>query len=211
MSTEEMKKCELCAEYYEASYQRCPHCGGNRTDRSQQWRHKPWQRVREGKLVAGVCTGIAEHMERPDLVIPLRLLFIIMLFFHGLAIPVYLMLWFLMPAKERAGRPAPVNPLAFIMMLVLIGGSFMILMNNRLLSNIILLPFIVTWQAGKALMPSWHAGSYGWALPDGIMHTVGMPHFMGYIVYSMGLLATVACVVWIVAVLRKKEGGITNG
>ena len=211
MNSNGTRKCELCAEYYEASYQRCPHCGGNRTDHSQKWRHKTWQRVREGKLVAGVCTGIAEHMERPDLVIPLRLLFIILLFFHGMAIPVYLMLWFLMPEKGHAVKQQEVNPLAFIFMLVLLGGTFMALMNSSLLRHVILLPFIATWHAGRALMPSWHSGSFGWALPDGIMHSMGVPNFMGYFVYSMGLLTTVACVVWIIAVLRRKEGDIANG
>lgn len=211
MSTEEMIKCELCAEYYEASYQRCPHCGGNRTEQSQNWRHRHWYRIREGKLVAGVCTGIAEHMERPDLVIPLRLVFMLLLFLDGLGIPVYLMLWFLMPAREDIGRSRRDNPLAFIFLLVLLGGGFMLMMGSSMIRHIVLLPFIATWHAGRSLLPGWHAGSYGWALPDGVMHTIGMPHFMGYFVYSIGLLTTVACVLWIVAVLRRRKGDIVNG
>ena len=56
-------------------------------------------RSREHRLIAGVCGGIAERLGwRPLLV---RILYIIIPF---LGVPVYIVLWILMPEAE-AGQP----------------------------------------------------------------------------------------------------------
>jgi len=55
-------------------------------------------RSRREKVIAGVCGGLAQYFEvDPTLV---RLIFIVLFFSGGLAVPLYLVLWFVMP-KER--------------------------------------------------------------------------------------------------------------
>jgi phage shock protein PspC (stress-responsive transcriptional regulator) len=56
-------------------------------------------RSRDGLMLGGVCAGIANYLEWDVSVI--RLLFIIIVLAGGVGIPVYLVLWILMPVEKR--------------------------------------------------------------------------------------------------------------
>ncbi|MEA2064126.1 MAG: PspC domain-containing protein, partial [Gemmatimonadota bacterium] len=69
--------------------------------------HTPgyWHRVRQGKKIAGVCTGLAAQFENPILILPLRVFFIVTCLFYLFGLWFYLILWLLMPApKDEAGK-----------------------------------------------------------------------------------------------------------
>ncbi len=50
-----------------------------------------------GQMIAGVCSGLADYLNL-DLVI-VRLIFVLLFFFGGNGILVYVILWILMPQK----------------------------------------------------------------------------------------------------------------
>ena len=62
--------------------------------------HRSWQRRREGKIVAGVCSGLAEEWDISVTVI--RLAFVLAFFLGLWSLPVYLVLWVIMPYREDA-------------------------------------------------------------------------------------------------------------
>jgi phage shock protein C len=55
-------------------------------------------RVRQGRKIAGVCTGIGEYLNVDPTIV--RLIFIILLFTGGVAVPLYLILWVAMPLEK---------------------------------------------------------------------------------------------------------------
>lgn len=56
------------------------------------------QRTDHGRLLAGVCSGLAEHLDWDVSII--RILLIVIVLAGGIGIPLYLILWILMPMKE---------------------------------------------------------------------------------------------------------------
>jgi len=96
------------------------------------------------KVVAGVCGGLARHFSiDPALV---RLAFIVFAFAGGASIPVYVVLWIVMPEGEGSAVPTPVNAHAhetLALLLVGIGGIW-------LLANLGVFRFI-DWQFGWPL------------------------------------------------------------
>lgn len=116
METDEMKQCPYCAEMVRSEASKCRYCGSGlkkSAPRSRIGSAPYWRRVREGKMIAGVCTGLAAQFNMPVLVLPLRLVFAAttVLWLFGPAL--YILLWALMPSSgngSEPGRKVPVSP-----------------------------------------------------------------------------------------------------
>lgn len=55
------------------------------------------------RMIAGVCSGLADYLNiDPALV---RLAFILLLFASGIGLPIYLLLWVIMPSSGNLGEP----------------------------------------------------------------------------------------------------------
>ena len=51
----------------------------------------------DNKMVGGVCAGIGEYLGIDPTIV--RIIYVLMIFFAGLGIILYLILWLIMPAK----------------------------------------------------------------------------------------------------------------
>jgi len=71
---------------------------------------KKLYRLPESKKIAGVCAGLGEYFDLDPLL--LRLLFAISIFFGGVGLLIYVLMWILVPEKPRAdGQPRPARRL----------------------------------------------------------------------------------------------------
>ena len=102
MENEDKKKCPYCAELIHKEAIKCPYCCSmlKKKEINFDFLSTPgyWNRVKKGKKVAGVCTGIANQLKSPILILPLRIFFILSTFFYCFGIILYASLWLLMPA-----------------------------------------------------------------------------------------------------------------
>ncbi len=91
-----MKSCPYCAEEIQERAVKCRYCGSS-VDGSV-W-SQTWYRSRRGKMIAGVCTGLAEHFGVS--VTALRLAFVLSTLFGGWGLILYPILWIVMPYRPE--------------------------------------------------------------------------------------------------------------
>ena len=112
----DMKTCPYCAEEIRDEAVKCRFCG-SRLDGNVL--AMEWTRYDEGKMIAGVCAGLAAQFDISVTLV--RLAFVLMCVFGGgVGILVYVILWIIMPmersprgrdfATHPSGDSAPFDP-----------------------------------------------------------------------------------------------------
>lgn len=92
------KKCPWCAEEIRTEAIKCRHCGSRVDERRSPFE---WARIEDGKMIAGVCTGLAAQFGVSVTVVRLAFVLSFLLGF-GIALPLYVVLWIIMPLETHA-------------------------------------------------------------------------------------------------------------
>jgi phage shock protein PspC (stress-responsive transcriptional regulator) len=93
-----MKRCPYCAEDVQDAAIKCRYCG-SLLDGSPLTRS--WHRSREGKMIAGVCAGLAEEFSISVTAVRLAAI-LCTIAAAGLGLILYAALWAIMPYRPRA-------------------------------------------------------------------------------------------------------------
>jgi phage shock protein PspC (stress-responsive transcriptional regulator) len=110
----DMKTCPYCAEEIRSEAVKCRFCG-SRLDGNVL--AMEWTRREEGKMIAGVCAGLADQFDISVTLV--RLAFVLACIVGGgVGILVYVILWIIMPMERRGhdfsadsrSDPAPFDP-----------------------------------------------------------------------------------------------------
>ena len=100
----DMKSCSWCAETIRKEAIKCHYCGSLVEPTALRALAAPWRRPQEGRMIAGVCAGLAEQFGISLTVV--RLAFLLgVVFSGGVVLLIYLALWIAMPLEPALAEP----------------------------------------------------------------------------------------------------------
>ena len=91
-----MKQCAYCAEDIQDRAIKCRHCGSMLEGSALS---RTWYRSRHGKMIGGVCAGLAGQFGISVTAVRLAAILLTLLGF-GWGIIVYVVLWVIMPDRD---------------------------------------------------------------------------------------------------------------
>ena len=100
-----MKRCPYCAEDIQEEAIKCRYCGSVLSAALS----REWYRSRDGKLLAGVCAGLADQFGISVTAVRLALVLLALLGF-GWGLLIYVVLWVIMPYRPESPGEHPLKP-----------------------------------------------------------------------------------------------------